>query len=220
MLVVVAALAAGGAAAARTPTPAQKVALTKALRSQQGNVAIQKVLVSSANPGYASIGWGFTNGGVAAQHDSVLGRTGRTWKVLWTRDKEAPADGACVYVPAAVAHDLLSVSCPPPAKLHARAATRVELRLIDAGFHRSNVTPYSRTSTGLERVCISRASPSWAGGVAKFTSGASVYVFFRHVGTRWTPTFESLLQQRTPPPQVVLLSLASCVGYNPSDYNA
>jgi hypothetical protein len=219
-LVLVAALVVGAAAAARTPTAAQKQALTIALRSQQGNVAIQKVLVSSANPGYARIGWGFTNGGVAAQHDSLLGRNGRSWKVLWTRDREAPADGACVYVPAPVARDLLAVRCPPEEKLHARAPTKAEQALIAAGFHRSNVTPYSRTSTGLTHVCISRASASWAGAVAEFSSGARVYIFFRHAGSRWTPTFESLLQQRTPPPPTVLLSLASCMGYNPSDYDA
>lgn len=220
MLVVVAALVAGHAAAARTPTPAQRSAITRALRLQQGNVAVQKVLVSTANPGYASIGWGFTNGGVAAQHDSVLGRTGGAWKVLWTRDAQAPADGACVYVPAPVARDLLQVRCPPEELLHARAATKKELALIVTGFRHSNVTPYSRTSIGLIHVCVSRANSAWAGAVAQFPSGARVYVFFRHQGKRWTPSFESLLQQRTPPPPVVLLSLASCVGYNPSDYNA
>jgi hypothetical protein len=219
-LAVIAALVVGGAAAAHEPTRAQKRAITAALRSQQGNVGIQKVLISSADPAYARIGWGFTNGGFAAQHDSVLGLAGGSWKVLWTRDVEAPADGACIYVPSAVARDLLQVRCPPAGELHARAATKVERALIDAGFHASVVTPYSKASTGLAHVCVSRASPTWAGAVANFTSGARVYIFFRHVGRRWTPTFESLLQQRTPPPQPVLLSLASCVGYNPSDYNA
>ena len=87
VLVVLAALAAGGAAAARPPTPAQKAAIMAAFRSEQGDVAVQKVLVSSADPGYASIGWGFDAGGMSALHDSVLGLTGGAWKVLWTRDK-------------------------------------------------------------------------------------------------------------------------------------
>jgi hypothetical protein len=216
VLVLLAALVAGGAAAARTPTPSQKAAISAALRSEQGDVAIQKILVSSANPGYADIGWGFTNGGRAAQHDSLVGLTAGTWKVLWTRDAEQPADGACIYVPAAVAHDLLSVRCPPAAKLHARAATKAELATITAAFHRSRVTPYAKTSTGLTHVCVSRIDQTWAAAVAGFNSGASVYVFFE----KGKPVFESLLQQGTPPPARVVLSLASCVGYNPADYNA
>ena len=32
--------------------------------------------------------------------------------------------------------------------------------------------------------------------------------------------FESLLQQTPLPPASVVLSLASCVGYNPADYSA
>jgi hypothetical protein len=183
-------------------------------------VAVQKVLVSSADPGYASIGWGFAAGGMSALHDSVLGLTSGAWKVLWTRDKAAPADGACVYVPPAVAHDLLSVRCPPPAKLRARPAGRSELRLITRGFGHSDRTPYARTSTGLAHVCISRADATWAGAIAEFDSGARIYVFFHYGRKHWTPRFESLLQQGARPPALVLLSLASCVGFNPSDYDA
>ena len=73
VLAFVAALAAGGAAAARTPTPAQKAAITAAMRSEQGQVAIQKILISSVNPSFASMKWGFSNGGVSALHTSLLG---------------------------------------------------------------------------------------------------------------------------------------------------
>jgi len=220
LLVVAAALAAGGGAAARTPAHAQRSAILAAFRSQQGDVAVQKVLVSTADSGYASIGWGFTTHGLAAQHDSVLGRSGGTWKILWTRDREAPADGLCVYVPAAVARDLLGVRCPPASLLRSRPATHGELALIVHGFRHSNLTPYAKNSTGLGRVCVSRANDAWAGGVARFESGAVIYVFFQHGGNRWQPRFESLLQQGPRPPGIVLLSLAACVGYNPSDYDA
>jgi hypothetical protein len=220
VLVVAAALAAGGAAAARMPTHAQRSAILAAFRSQQGDVAVQKVLVSSVDAGYASIGWGFTTHGLAAQHDSVLGLSDGTWKILWTRDEEAPADGLCVYVPAAIARDLLSVGCPPASLLRSRPATAGELKLIVHGFRQSNLTPYATNSTGLRHVCVSSANDAWAGGVARFESGAIIYVFFQHGGNRWQPRFESLLQQGPRPPGIVLLSLASCVGYNPSDYNA
>ena len=66
-------------------------------------MAIQKILISSADPGYAVMSWGFATGGITALHNSLLVRSGRTWKVLWTRDIEEPANGACVYVPAPVA---------------------------------------------------------------------------------------------------------------------
>jgi hypothetical protein len=219
VLVLLAALAAGGAAAARTPTPSQKAAIVAAMRSEQGNVAIQKVLVSTANPSFASMKWGFANNGFSALHSSLLGMAKGEWKVLWTRDFEAPADGACVYAPAPVARDLFNVSCPPPAALHARAATKVERKGILAGFRSSDLTPYSKNALSLSPLCVSRVNRSWAGGVASFESGSTVYIFFRHT-KGWKPVFESLLQQTPLPPAAIVLSLASCVGYNPADYNA
>jgi len=189
------------------------------MRSEQGNVAIQKVLVSTANPTFASMSWGFSNNGFSALHSSLMGLNKGEWKVLWTRDLEAPADGACVYAPAPVARDLFHVSCPPAAALHARAATTSERRGILNGFRSSDLTPYAKTALALSHVCVSRVNDSWAGGVASFESGSIVYVFFRH--TRgWRPVFESLLQQTALPPSAIVLSLASCVGYNPADYNA
>lgn len=218
-LVLLAALAAGGAAAARTPTAAQKAAIIAAMRSEQGRVAIQKVLISTANPSFASMNWGFANNGFSALHSSLLGMTRGEWKVLWTRDLEAPADGACVYAPAPVARDLFHVECPPPSALHARAATRAERKGILTGFRSSDLTPWAKTALSLSHVCVSRANKAWAGGVASFESGSTVYVFFKRT-TGWRPVFESLLQQTPPPPSAIVLSLASCVGYNPADYNA
>ena len=219
VLVVVAALVVGGAADARTPSAAEKAAIVAAMRSDQGNVAIQQVLVSTANSSFASMNWGFAQNGFSALHSSLLGMTRGEWKVLWTRDLESPADGACVYAPATVARDLFHVSCPPPAALHARTAMPAERRGILGGFRSSELTPYAKTALALSHVCISRADADWAAGVASFESGSTVYVFFRH--TRgWRPVFESLLQQTPPPPSTIVLSLASCVGYNPADYNA
>ena len=189
------------------------------MRSEQGHVAIQRVLISTANPSFASMKWGFAKNGFSALHSSLLGLTKGEWKVIWTRDLEAPADGACVYAPASVARDLFHVTCPPPSALHARAATTVERKGLLAGFRSSDLTPYSKTAISLSHLCVSRANKAWAGGVASFESGSKVFVFFRH--TRgWRPVFESLLQQTPLPPSAIVLSLASCVGYNPADYNA
>ncbi len=146
----------------------------------------------------------------------MLARSGGDWKVVWTRELEEPADGACVYVPAPVAHDLLRVTCPPPAILHARSATRAETAAIRASFLSSALTPYARSSR-LDHVCLSRLDPRWAAAEAvSNVSGAATYVWFRH-GSRWQPTYDSTAQTSLPPPGVVL-SLASCVGYNPADY--
>ena len=207
-------LLAGAAAAAHNPSPAQKAAIVAAFRREQGDVAIQAVVVSSANPGFASMNWGFANGGLSAYNNSVLALVGGKWRVLWTREAEQPADGACVHVPAAVAHELLDVSCPPAAKLHARAATAAEVAAFSKSFHSSTLTRYAKSSSGLGRVCVSKLDPAWAAAAASFPSGSSVYVWFRHR----TVAFESLVQAGAPPPPWVVLSLASCVGYNASEF--
>ena len=213
-LATLASLVLAAAAAARNPSPAQKAAIVAAFRSQQGDVAIQAVVVSSAHPGFASMNWGFANGGYSAYHNSLLALKGGKWKVLWTRESQQRADGACVYVPAPVARELLNVSCPPAAKLHARAATTAELASLTKSFHSSKLTRYAANSSGLSRVCVSNLDPAWAAAVAGFPSGSSVYVWFRH----GSAAFESFLQAGSPPPPWVVLSLASCVGYNPSEY--
>jgi hypothetical protein len=213
-LIAVAALAVGGAAAAVTPTASQRVAITQALRSQQGDVAIQKILISSSNPAYASMNWGFATGGLSSRNNSVLGNQSGTWKVLWTREVEQPADGACVYVPAPVAHDLLHVTCPPASKLHARAATAAERTLLTKGFLTSRLTPYAKSGTRLTRTCVSRLSPRWAAAAAVSIAGGHTYVWFKN----GKPAFESLVEVGGPPPPAVVLSLASCVGYNPADF--
>ena len=213
-LVVVAALAVGGAAAAVTPTPSQRTAIVQALRSQQGNVAIQKILISSSNPAYASMNWGFANGGLSSRNNSVLGNQRGTWKVLWTREVEQPADGACVYVPAPVAHDLLHVTCPPASKLHARSATAEERTAFAKAFLTSKLTPYAKSATRLTRACVSKLDPKWAAAAAVSIAGGHTYVWFK----RGKPAFESLVEAGSPPPPAVVLSLASCVGYNPADF--
>ncbi len=214
VLVVLTALAVGGAAAAVTPTPSQRTAIVQALRSQQGDVAIQKILISTSNPAYASLNWGFAAGGLSSRNNSLLARAGGSWKILWTRQSEQPADGACVYVPAPVAHDLLHVTCPPASKLHARVATASELALLKAGFLTSKLTPYAKTGTRLKRPCVSRLNPKWAAAAAVSIAGGHTYVWFN----RGKPAYESLVEAGPPPPPAVVLSLASCVGYNPADF--
>jgi hypothetical protein len=204
---------------ARTPTTAQKAAIVAAFRHEQGDVAIQRIFVSSTNPSYASMDWGFANGGLTAHNNSVLALSRGTWRIVWTREVEEPADGVCVYVPAAVARDLLGVSCPPAAVLHARTATAPELAQMKRSFLHSKVTPYAKTST-LSEACVSQLDPHWAAAVSlSRVSGGTAFVWFE-LGKRWHPVFESSAQLGAVPPRSVMLSLASCVGYNPADFGA
>jgi len=216
---LLAALVVSAGAVARTPTAAQKSAIVTAFRHEQGDVTIQRIFVSSADPSYASMDWGFANGGLSAHNNSVLSRSGGTWKIVWTREIEEPADGVCVYVPAAVARDLLGVSCPPAAVLHARTATATELAQMKRSFLHSKVTPYAKTST-LSEACVSKLNPHWAAAVSlSRVSGGTTFVWFE-LGKKWRPVFESFAQIGAPPPHKVMLSLASCVGYNPADFGA
>jgi hypothetical protein len=212
LLVVGTALAAGGAAAARNPTSTQKVALIAALRSEQGQVAVQSISISTTNPGYASMNWGIKT----AVYNSLFQLADGHWKVLWTRESEQPADGACVYVPAQVARDLLKVTCPSAAALHARVATTAEVGLLKSSFRSSPLTPYAKTARALDHACISRLSTDWAAAVAEFP-GTSGVVWFKH-GSSWKVVDETLIGRGTRPPHAVILSLASCVGYNPSGF--
>src|SRR5262249_54097903 len=161
--------------------------------------AIQKILVSSTNPSYASLNWGFAHGGLSSRNNSLLGRIDGTWKVLWTREVEQPADGACVYVPAPVAHDLLHVTCPPASKLHARAATAAELSVLRQGFLKSKLTAYAKTGTRLTRTCVSRLDPRWAAATAVSIAGGHTFVWFEN----GKPEYESLVQAGSPPPPAV-----------------
>jgi hypothetical protein len=209
-------LLAGWAAAARVPSPAERHGIVAALRGQQGEVAIERIKISSTSADYATIDWGFANNGYSALNNSVLARADGAWRVLWTREREQRADGACIYVPAPVAHELLRVSCPSAAGLHGRRATAAVLAAIEAGFRTSRVTPYA-SSSHLSHVCVSRLDPRWAAAAAvSEVSGVTTFVWFRQA-TRWVPTFDSISRGGAPPPAVVL-SLASCVGYNPAEY--
>ena len=81
-----------------------------------------------------------------------------------------------------VARDLLSCVVPrrPPVLAHARAANPAPSgRGSSSGFARKRgLTPYARNALSLSHVCVSRMNRTWAGAVASFESGSTVYVFF------------------------------------------
>ncbi len=196
------------------PTHAQRAALVTALRSVQGDVAVQSVSVSKADSSYGTVRWGYK----VATSDSLFHHASGRWKVVWTHQSERPADGACAFAPAQVVRELYGVTCPSEAALHARVASAAEQAALEAGFRASKLTPYWRDAVGLANTCISRVDSTWAAALAKFRSGSKGVVWFKRTGT-WTVVSETLFGGgRLPPPRIVL-SLASCVGYNAAEYS-
>ena len=196
------------------PTHAQRSALIAALRSMQGDVAVQSVSVSKADPTFATIHWGYGY----AQSDSLFHHVGARWKFVWSRQSERPADGACAFAPAAVAREFYGVSCPSAAALRGRRATATEASVLTAAFRSSKLTPYSRDAIGLVNICISRIDSNWAAALAKFKTGAKGVIWFRRAGS-WSAAAETIFGGGHLPPPRIVLSLASCTGYNAAEYS-
>jgi hypothetical protein len=195
------------------PSPAQRTALLTGLHSLQGDVVVQSISVSKADSTYATIRWGYK----AATSDSLFHRAGGRWKLIWSRESERPADGACAYSPAQVVRELYRIACPPEAALHARKANDAELAALEATFRSSKLTPYWRDARRLANPCISRLDSAWAAATATFRSGSKGVIWFKHGGT-WKVARETLFGGGTLPPPRIVLSLASCVGYSAPEY--
>jgi hypothetical protein len=195
------------------PTHAQRAALVTSLRSAQGDVAVQTISVSKADPSYATVRWGFKT----ATSDSLFHQVSGRWKVIWSRESERPADGACAFSPANVVRELYAIKCPSAAALHARIATVTEQAALEASFRSSKLTPYWRDAHRLANPCISRVDSTWAAATATFSSGAKGVIWFRRRST-WAVVRETLFGGGTRPPPRIVLSLASCVGYSAAEY--
>jgi hypothetical protein len=195
------------------PTHAQRAALLASFHAFQGAAAVQSISVSKADSTYATIRWGYK----AATNDSLFHHASGRWKVIWSRQSERPADGACAFAPAPVVRELYGVACPSEAALHARLASTAEQAALVASFHSSKLTPYWRDAVGLANVCVSRINPNWAAALAKYRSGSKSFIWFKRDGA-WTVAAETLAGGGKLPPPRVVLSLASCVGYNAAEY--
>jgi hypothetical protein len=195
------------------PTPAQRTALLASLHNLQGDVVVQSMSVSKADASYATIRWGYK----AATSDSLFHHAGGRWKLIWSRESERPADGACAFSPAQVVRELYGIACPPEAALHARKANVTELAALEASFRSSKLTPYWRDAHSLVNPCVSRLNSAWAAATATFRSGSKGVIWFKHTDN-WTVARETLFGGGTLPPPRIVLSLASCVGYSAPEY--
>ncbi len=200
-------------AALAAPTPAQRAGLLASLHNLQGDVVVQSIDVSKADSSYATIRWGYK----AATSDSLFHQAAGRWRLIWSRESDRPADGACAFSPAQVVHELYGITCPPEAALHARKANAAERAALEASFRSSKLTPYWRDAHALANPCISRLNSAWAAAMASFRSGAKGVVWFKR-GSRWTVARETLFGGGTRPPARIVLSLASCVGYSAPEY--
>lgn len=107
--------------------------------------------------------------------------------------------------------DLYRIECPSWRALHAKRATKKETAvLLDAYFSVPPKVPVgNRHQFSITRACISRLDPSWASaGIGTYESGEIKW--FKRNGDRW------VYQQRAP--HAIVLSLASCGGFNAAEY--
>ena len=138
------------------------------------------------------------------------------WTEIWHRQTDRPADGACTAAPAAVVRDLYRIRCPGFAALHARAASTDEVALLRRAL-RSKITPYWRDVRRLNHPCVSRLDANWAAAELVFADATGIAWFRR--GGSWRVVAETLIGHGALPPPHIVLSLATCVGYDAGEYN-
>lgn len=202
---------AANAAAKRIPTPVEHKAIVAALVKAQGtHLSVQEVVVSTIDTRYASIRWS-----QGIEVTGFLHRGTRGWMILWGNRQGEPFDGACAFAARAVIADLYGVRCPSWAAVHGRVATGSERTQLVEALHQSALTRDYPRSARMIRVCVSRADPRFAAAAIDLTSTEG-FVWFRR--DPWRVAFETVSRRGTLPSPRVVLSLASCVGYNAAQY--
>jgi hypothetical protein len=207
---------AGGAAAAREPTPAEARAFAAALRAHAGkHVSVRSALVSTVDRAFADVRWASTFA-PNAEWVEVYRRAPEGWRFVWGRRATRPGTGACAFVPAPVVRDLYGVACPGRRALHARRADSAERGLLSAAFMSSPLARTYAYRTRLRSLCVSRLNPEWAAGRTVLRETAGV-VWFRR-SERWHVVYETLGELGALPPSLIVLSLAACTGYNAAQF--
>lgn len=215
--------------AARRPTPEERASLRTATRNFEGMPSPIKIaLISTTNRAWAriQIGGSLSNSVGLSPNDILFHRKGRDWLVAYVFNVGQSSDGGCAYAPANVMKDLYSVSCPAERALHARRATAGEERsiraamLVDPLTRRFGDVPlrHCRNNENCKPgPCVSRLDPKWASAFMDFSSTSGV-VWLRRVGSSWRVEDETSGKRGVLPPHRIVLSLASCVGYNAAQY--
>ena len=202
------------AIAQRAPKPGERKAIVAAVVKAQGpRVRSERVVVSTVDERYASIRW--SEGPPGFEVTELLHRGTRGWTIVWGRLRDNPVDGACAFAPSRVVLDLYGIRCPSWVALHARVATSGERTQLVQAFRRSALTrPYGKVGRAT-RVCVSRLDPRFAAAAIDLTDTRG-FVWFQR--SPWRVVFETVASSGTLPSPRVVLSLASCVGYNAGQY--
>jgi hypothetical protein len=199
---------AGSAEAKRPPTPAERHALVAALSVAGGSLAGLTIWISSVDPHYASVSQTSVPGA------DLWGRGHGGWAYLSGFSAHESADGACAFAPTTVVRDLYRVACPPWAATHARPATAAERAQLLEAFHSTPVTRYlGYLLEKLDRPCVSRLDPDAAAAGLQLSGGGGL-AWFRRTNGVWRSVYETVGASGVRPSHAIVLSLASCVGYN------
>lgn len=199
-----------------TLTQADKQAITRAIRAFESvSDPISSIRISIRVPGWARVQ---TEGG----SDLLFKKKIDGWRIIHGAENgignsEKRDDGICAYGPTNVIRTLYAISCPAERALHARQATKIEHSHLTFAFRRDRLTRRYSRSMVLGRMCISRSEPSWAGAIAGAPGGGGP-VWFEFTKKRWEVVYEAISNRGVHPRHSVILSLASCVGYDAGRY--
>lgn len=209
LLAMVALVIAPSAMATRPATPSERGAIAAALRKLQPHSRLTAVVVSTADKEFALARWSEAN----RRSTDVFRRYAKRWRAVWGYSQGQRSIGMCAFVPASVAKDLVAVACPPWRELHGRIANVTERDALIAAARATNRLP----SSHLTHACISRVESRWAAAAIEFRSTGGFAWFLRR-DDKWTLRYESFAFTGTRPPSRIVLSLASCVGYQSAEY--
>jgi hypothetical protein len=204
---------------ARQPTPSERAALQRATNTFESvKVPLASARISTAASTWARV---IEEGPASGASDLLIDRRAGKWLVANTVAVGTNPDGGCAYAPPDAMRDLYGVACPPPRALHARHATRAESATLTAAFKRDPKTRTYGHQRGfhLANACISRLNRSWASAIGEFPD-TGIGVWFTKTGSTWRVAHFHPAGPEPIRPRPIILSLASCTGYNASDYGA
>lgn len=200
----------------RPPTLSEVRALKAAIGGGQPGLQVLAISISTLDTSFATVTW--SHPPVATTWVDLAHHLRGRWRFVWLAETAAPHDGACAYTSAGVVRDLLGVVCPPWSAVHGRPTNEPEARALTQAFWESALAQRYPARTRLDQTCISRLDRRWAAGRADLGSTSGVVWFER--GRTWQVAYETVFRTGHRPGRRIVLSLASCVGYQAADYGA
>jgi hypothetical protein len=191
-------------------------AVKAAFHVDQTDGEVVSVAFASHDRSYANVEWGSTHLPVA--QSSLYRLENRAWKGVFGFAKDESAVGACAFASPEIVRDLYDVDCPPARAVRARPAKGAEVEALRSAFQVSPLTEPYRSEARLTAFCVSRLDGAWAAGIAELPDTAGP-IWFQRAEQGWVVRYEDLGRQGNRPPADIVLSLASCSGYNAARYS-